>query len=361
MTLRRINNDTLIDWEKLDNLPNNTNQELVNLNSDITSLQNSKVDKTTTINSKPLNDNINLNKSDIGLSNVENTSDIDKPVSTATQLALNTKADKSNTYTKSEVDILIWDVEVDLSNYYNKTETNTLLDNKVDKVVWKWLSTNDFTNTLKTKLDNITWTNTWDETKSSILSKLEVTKVLEWVTAGTNISIDITDPENPVINSTASWDVEEAPNNWKIYWRKNLGWTEIETFNWLWAYNPATSYVINDAVSYNWSSYICKLASTGNLPTNTTYFDLLAQKGADWVPLATNYTVTNTTTDRTLDGNNTTLDEVIDVLWTVIQDFQLYTNADDTLFIQDNQPTVTRPSLWIDTTWWNITFNLVTP
>jgi hypothetical protein len=37
---------------------------------------------------------------------------------------------------------------------------------------------------------------------------------------------------------------------------------------------------VDDAVSYNGSSYICKLASTGNLPTNTTYWDLLAQQGA---------------------------------------------------------------------------------
>jgi hypothetical protein len=50
--------------------------------------------------------------------------------------------------------------------------------------------------------------------------------------------------------------------------------------NWLGAYNSGTSYVIDDAVSYNGSSYICKLASTGNLPTNTTYWDILAEKGA---------------------------------------------------------------------------------
>jgi hypothetical protein len=37
---------------------------------------------------------------------------------------------------------------------------------------------------------------------------------------------------------------------------------------------------VDDAVSYNGSSYICKLASTGNLPTNTTYWDILAQQGA---------------------------------------------------------------------------------
>ena len=39
---------------------------------------------------------IDLNKTDVGLSNVDNTSDLNKPISTATQTALNLKEDKSN-------------------------------------------------------------------------------------------------------------------------------------------------------------------------------------------------------------------------------------------------------------------------
>ena len=41
-------------------------------------------------------------------------------------------------------------------------------------------------------------------------------------------------------------------------------------FVWQGAYSGATAYVADDVVSYNGSSYICILASTGNLPTNTT-------------------------------------------------------------------------------------------
>ena len=44
----------------------------------------------------------------------------------------------------------------DLLNYYTKTETNTLLDDKVDKEVDKGLSTNDYTNEEKTKVQNAT-------------------------------------------------------------------------------------------------------------------------------------------------------------------------------------------------------------
>ena len=45
-----------------------------------------------------------VTKDQVGLGNVDNTSDIDKPVSAATQEALGLKANQSTTYTKTEVD-----------------------------------------------------------------------------------------------------------------------------------------------------------------------------------------------------------------------------------------------------------------
>lgn len=70
-----------------------------------------KVPITRKINGKALNEDINLSasdvdarpsgwtpsKSDVGLGNVDNTSDLNKPISTATQNSLNTKADKTTT------------------------------------------------------------------------------------------------------------------------------------------------------------------------------------------------------------------------------------------------------------------------
>lgn len=44
-------------------------------------------------------------------------------------------------------------------------------------------------------------------------------------------------------------------------------------------YNGGTGYVVGDSVSYSNSSYVCISASTGNLPTNTTYWQLLAAQG----------------------------------------------------------------------------------
>lgn len=40
-------------------------------------------------------------------------------------------------------------------------------------------------------------------------------------------------------------------------------------------YNAATTYAMLDMVYYNGSSYVCKQPSTGNLPTNTTYWQIM--------------------------------------------------------------------------------------
>ena len=61
----------------------------------------------------------------------------------------------------------------------------------------------------------------------------------------------------------------------------NTGATGAIGMNWLGAYAGGTSYVPTDGVSYNGSSYICILASTGNVPTNGTYWNLVALKGTD--------------------------------------------------------------------------------
>ena len=52
-------------------------------------------------------------------------------------------------------------------------------------------------------------------------------------------------------------------------------------FNWKGTYAGGTAYVVDDVVSYSGSSYICKLASTGNLPTNGTYWDVMSQAGTN--------------------------------------------------------------------------------
>lgn len=83
-------------WLKVDNTEQvvsvNGKQGIVNIViADIIGLQgglDSKTDKTTTINGQPLSANVTLVKGDVGLGDVNNTSDLNKPISTVTQTAL---------------------------------------------------------------------------------------------------------------------------------------------------------------------------------------------------------------------------------------------------------------------------------
>jgi hypothetical protein len=61
-------------------------------------------------------------------------------------------------------------------------------------------------------------------------------------------------------------------------------------FKWKGTYSGATAYTVDDVVSYNGSSYICILASTGNLPTNATYFEQMSQAGTDGTDLTSTLT-----------------------------------------------------------------------
>ena len=52
----------------------------------------------------------NVGADQIGLGSVDNTADVDKPISNLTQASLDLKSDKSNTYTKTEVDTKVADL-----------------------------------------------------------------------------------------------------------------------------------------------------------------------------------------------------------------------------------------------------------
>ena len=76
-----------------------------------------------------------IEKKHIGLENVNNTSDLDKPISTATQTALNAKANNTDLVPiQNEIDsneIAIQSVSDDLSDFASQTATNLAL--KADK------------------------------------------------------------------------------------------------------------------------------------------------------------------------------------------------------------------------------------
>ena len=126
---------------------------------------NGKADKTTTVTNvaydttgKKLTKTINGTtsdvvsvstlKTDMSLDQVDNTSDLAKPISTATQSALDLKEDKANKVTA-------WSSTVSDTNYPSEKLVKGSLDNKVDKVTGKGLSTNDYTTAEKNKLSGI--------------------------------------------------------------------------------------------------------------------------------------------------------------------------------------------------------------
>ena len=70
------------------------------------------------------------------------------------------------------------------------------------------------------------------------------------------------------------------------------------------AYAAATAYVPLDEVSYNGSSYRCKTACTGVVPTNTTNWLLVSSRGDAGAAGADGASVTAITFDATT-GNMT--------------------------------------------------------
>jgi hypothetical protein len=142
-----------------------------------------KVDNTDAVSSVAgRTGNVVLNKNDVGLNNVDNTSDLNKPISTATQTALDAKATttalntekaridailtsaSANADTFAEIVTLINSVDTTndtafsgyvTSNNARSTTIETTLGNKVDKVAGKQLSTEDYTTVEKSKLSGI--------------------------------------------------------------------------------------------------------------------------------------------------------------------------------------------------------------
>ena len=56
-----------------------------------------------------------------------------------------------------------------------------------------------------------------------------------------------------------------------------------KAFNWKGVYNNNTAYIVDDVVYYNGSSYVCIRSSTGNLPTDVAYWNPVSLKGSDGI------------------------------------------------------------------------------
>jgi hypothetical protein len=154
-----------------------------------------------------------INPAKVGLEKVNNTADIDKPISIATQAALNTKlnildtaAMLSNRFNRDTVSLSnrinvkanIADVNTALALKANIIDVTTSLATKVDKVAGKELSTNDYTTAEKTKLAAITGTNTGDQDLSSFATNnaLALKANISDVNAALALKVNTTDVNN---------------------------------------------------------------------------------------------------------------------------------------------------------------------
>lgn len=94
--------------------------------TDAEALATAAVPQTRTISGKPLSANITLDKIDVNLSNVDNTADVNKPISTATQASLDGKVPTSRTVAGKALsaDVTLAKGDVGLGNVDNTSDAN---------------------------------------------------------------------------------------------------------------------------------------------------------------------------------------------------------------------------------------------
>lgn len=128
---------------------------------------------------------VTLTKSDVGLSNVDNTSDVNKPVSTATQTALSGKANTSHTHTISDTTNL----QTSLDAKADASALTTGLASKANTVHTHAVS--DVTN-LQTSLDGkaaVSHTHTASQISDSSAVGRSVLTAADALTAQSNLGI----------------------------------------------------------------------------------------------------------------------------------------------------------------------------
>ena len=176
-----------------------------------------------------------LTKGDLSLGNVDNTADLDKPISTAVQAALD---QKQNALTFDSVPTDGSTNPVGSNGLYDALEAlQTEVDTKVDAEEGKGLSSNDFTDALKAKLDSIEpsgevnvqsdWTEDDPEEDSYIKHKPNVVTVEEgvaqWSPSVTYQSGSITNVGGTLYVSLQGANTAHDPTDSTGWWQ------EIET------------------------------------------------------------------------------------------------------------------------------------
>ena len=134
-----------------------------------------------------------LNKSAVGLSNVDNTSDVNKPVSTATQTALNAKVDSNATITGATKTKITYDSKGLVTSGTDAT-TADIADSSDKRYI---------TDAQRTVLQNTSGTNTGDQ---NLFGKISVAGQSDVVADSTNDTLTLIAGSNVTITTNATND-----------------------------------------------------------------------------------------------------------------------------------------------------------
>ncbi|MDE5558976.1 MAG: pyocin knob domain-containing protein [Ruminococcus sp.] len=158
----------------------------------------------------------------------------------------------------------------DLSDYYTKSQTDDLISGKVDKEDGKGLSTNDFTNALKTKLDSL---ENYDDTKiktdiANIVDQIgedttqitSIKKILDTSLVSRELLSGSTNDFNDVINS-GQYKYNGSPVNKP----------ETQTYGILLVFCP-----MHSSFSQGAMNYVIQIAFAG---VNALHFGIAASAG----------------------------------------------------------------------------------
>ena len=198
--------------------------------------------------------NITMTKSDVGLGNVDNTSDLDKPISTATQSALDTI-----TWSISTLDTKV-DTNVNRIDWEISTINSTLTNH------WNRISTNEWDiTTIKGDITTIQWDIT------SISWRLTTA---EWDI--TDIKWDIADIEDELALKANTADVyDKTAIDTKVQQLED----EIEQSGWSsWFWKTATVWLFANA---SWGNFWL-MNNTNQYTTNATYNANRADNTVTW-------------------------------------------------------------------------------
>lgn len=172
------------------------------------------------LNGHELKGDVVLTKSDIGLSNVDNTSDLNKPISTAAQNALDKKADKaeldetntrveanSTELTNIKADIVDIDADINgLTTEVNKIENDYALKTEIPDV-------SDFV--LDSELASVAKTGSYNDLKDQpiIPPSYTLPKASNTVLGGIKVGNNLTITEDGTLNAQASGETGTSNYN----------------------------------------------------------------------------------------------------------------------------------------------------